>query len=307
MILCCGEALIDMVPTRSDAGESAFVPRAGGAGLNAAIALGRLGVPVSLFAGISRDQFGESLLETLRASEVNVSRVLMASRPTTLAFAHVVDRKATYSFHDEYSAGRMLIEADLPALDSTISTLLFTGISLVCEPCGSTFETLLRRSHHAHVTMLDPNIRPAFIGEREAHLVRMRRMIGMADIVKLSDDDLAWFGEAGELDAIACRWLKAGPSLLVVTRGERGAIAYTSRSKVEAPVPNVSVADTIGAGDTASAALLAWLHEAGMLTKEAIGSLGGNDLRAALAFSMRVAGTSVTRAGANPPWRHELT
>src|SRR5690606_23006448 len=123
---------------------------------------------------------------TLRSSDVDVSRLCLANRPTTLAFAHLVDGKATYAFHDEHSAGRMLIETEIPVVDDAISALLFSGISLACEPCGTAFETLMRRSHDTHVTMLDPNIRPAFIGERDAHLARMQRMIGMADIVKLS-------------------------------------------------------------------------------------------------------------------------
>ncbi len=306
MILCSGEALIAMVAASTADGEPAYVARPGGSPLNVAVSLGRLAIPVGLFAGISTDHFGTILLKTLQSNNVDTTHVRLASRPTTLAFAHLRDGKACYAFHDEYSAGRMLIEADLPKIDGSISALLFSGISLVSEPSGSTHETLMRRSCPSHVTMLDPNIRPAFIGERAAHVMRMRRMIGMADIVKLSEEDLAWFEEPDDLDATACRWLKSGPKVLVVTRGHQGSVAYTARSKVEVPARRIAVVDTIGAGDAASAALLAWLHDARMLTKDALDRLGANDLRAALTFAMRVSAASVTQAGANPPWREEL-
>ena len=90
----------------------------------------------------------------------------------------------------------------------------------------------MRREHGKRVTMLDPNIRPDFIPDKAAHLARMHRMIGMADIVKLSDEDLAWFGETGTADEIAARWLDLGPKLMIITRGSKGAVGYTKRFKV---------------------------------------------------------------------------
>lgn len=306
MILCCGEALIDMLPRVTEGGEAAFAPYVGGAVFNTAIALGRLGAPVSFFSGVSTDLFGCQLREALAASGVDLTRVRFCDRPTTLAFVHLVGGQASYAFYDENTAGRMLTEADLPNLDATIEALHFSCISLIAEPCGSAYEALMRREHAARVTMLDPNIRRGFIRDRDSHLARMRRMIAMADIVKLSDEDLDWFGDAGDPDAIAARWLDAGPKLVVLTRGERGAVGYARQYRVERPARPVIVADTVGAGDTFNAGLLSWLHEAGLLAKASLASLSQAQIAHALDFAMSAAAVTVSRAGANPPWRHEL-
>lgn len=128
----------------------------------------------------------------------------------------------------------------------------------------------------------------------------------MADIVKLSDEDLAWFGETGSHDEIAARWLQAGPKVVVITRGGKGAVGYTVNARIDAPARTVKVADTVGAGDTFNAGILASLDEAGLLDKERLAALGADELRAALDFAMAAAAVTVSRPGANPPWRHEL-
>lgn len=306
MILCCGEALIDMLPRETLAGEQAFAPYVGGAVFNTAIALGRLGTGVGFFSGLSTDLFGRKLSEALERSNVDVSRVRFSPRPTTLAFVHLTDGQAAYTFYDENSAGRMLAEADLPALDASVQALHFSCISLVAEPCGSTYEALMHREEGARVIMLDPNIRPGFIPDRERHLARMRRMIARADIVKLSDEDLDWFGETGTGDEIARRWLARGPSLVVLTRGRRGAVAYTRELRVEMPAPQVTVADTVGAGDTFSAGLLTALSERGSLSRPALESLDETTMGQVLRFASACAAVTVSRPGANPPWRREL-
>lgn len=306
MILCCGEALIDMLPRETTAGEPAFSPYVGGAVFNTAIALGRLGVPVSFFSGLSRDLFGHRLSDALAASNVGLGPVRFSDRPTTLAFVHLTNGQASYTFYDENTAGRMLVPEDLPVLGPEVAALHFSCISLIPEPCGGTYEALMRREHGARVTMLDPNIRAGFIPDREAHLARMRRMIAMADIVKLSDEDLAWFGETGSVEDIAARWLAQGPKLVVMTRGAAGAVGFTARDSVSVPAPPVTVADTVGAGDTFNAGLLAHLHEAGLLSKAALAALDAAQVGAALAYAVRAAAVTVSRAGANPPWRHEM-
>lgn len=307
MILCCGEALIDMLPRKTDAGEPAFVPHSGGAVFNTAIALGRLGVPVSFFTGLSTDFFGDRLRDELEASGVGLAHVRLSDRPTTLAFVKLADGQASYAFFDENSAGRMLTEADLPVLDDGVSALHFSCISLIPEPCGSTYEALMRREHARRVTMLDPNLRPAFVKDRQKHLERMYRMIGMADIVKLSDEDIAWFGEAGSHDEIAARWLGMGPKLVVLTAGARGATGYTRAARVAVPAGSAHVVDTVGAGDTFNAGILAALHDGGLLEKTAIAGLTGAEVENALALAARTAAITVSRAGANPPWRAELS
>ena len=306
MILCCGEALIDMLPRETTLGESAFAPYAGGAVFNTAIALGRLGAPVEFFTGLSTDLFGDMLRQTLAESRVGTRYSPLSDRPTTLAFVKLTNGQAKYVFYDENTAGRMLSAADLPALGEDVSAMLFGAISLIPEPCGSAYEALMAREHATRVTMLDPNIRPNFIPDAAAHRARMMRMVAMADIVKLSDEDLAWFGETGDVGDIARRWLGLGPKLILVTRGGDGATGYCATATVTVPARRVEVVDTVGAGDTFNAGVLAALHERGVLTKSAIARLGEADIRAALDLGVRAAAVTVSRAGANPPWRGEL-
>lgn len=306
MIVCCGEALIDMLPRVSDKGETAFAPYVGGAVFNTAIALGRLDVPVQFFTGISTDFYGDMLADALKASRVSLDAVKFSDRPTTLAFVRLVDSQATYLFYDEETAGRMLTEADLPIIGDDVEAMHFSCISLIPEPCGSTYEALMRREHFSRVMMLDPNIRPGFIKDKEKHASRIRRMMAMADIVKLSDDDLEWFGETGSHDDVAQRWLQLGPKVVVITGGAKGATGFTRTDKVTVQSKRVQVVDTVGAGDTFNAGLLTSFREQKLLTKDGLLSLSAEALEEALSFAASTAAVTVSRAGANPPWRHEL-
>jgi fructokinase len=306
MILCCGEALIDMLPRETSAGEAAFAPYAGGAVFNSAIALGRLGAPVEFITGLSSDLFGDVLRASLAESNVGATYANVSTRPTTLAFVKLTNGQAKYVFYDEGTAGRMLSVSDLPKLGSDVEAMLFGAISLIPEPCGSAYEALMAREHKRRVTMLDPNIRPGFIPDPAAHRARMMRMVAMADIVKLSDEDLTWFGEEGSVEEIARRWLCLGPKLILLTRGGDGATGYTLRHTVHVPTRRVEVVDTVGAGDTFNAGVLAALNEAGLLTKAAVSDLSAGQVEAALSLGVRAAAVTVSRAGANPPWRREL-
>lgn len=306
MILCCGEALIDMLPRRTESGETAFAPYAGGAVFNTAIALGRLGAPVEFFSGLSTDLFGQQIMQVLAESKAGTRYAHFAALPTTLAFVELKDGHASYVFYDEGTAGRMLSARDLPELAEDIDALLFGAISLISEPCGSTFEALMAREHGRRVTMLDPNIRPGFIPDRARHADRIRRMVGMADIVKLSDEDLGWFEEDGTREDIIARWLDKGPKLIVVTCGGDGATAYTKNHSVSVEPAKVEVVDTVGAGDTFNAGILASLNEQDLLTKPALADLSEEAIRTALTLGARAAAITVSRAGANPPWRHEI-
>ena len=306
MILCCGEALIDMLPRRSTADEPAFAPYAGGAVFNTAIALGRLGAPVEFFSGLSTDLFGQQIMRVLAESRAGTRYAHFAARPTTLAFVELKDGHANYVFYDEGTAGRMLSPEDLPDLGDDIEALLFGAISLIPEPCGSTYEALMAREHERRVTMLDPNIRPGFIPDRARHADRIRRMVAMADIVKLSDEDLAWFGETGSQADIARAWLQRGPKLIVITQGEKGAVAYSRDHAVAIEPQRVAVVDTVGAGDTFNAGILASLSEQKLLSKSAVASLSQEAIRQALDLGAKAAAVTVSRAGANPPWRREI-
>ncbi|WP_151717690.1 carbohydrate kinase family protein [Gemmobacter serpentinus] len=307
MILSCGEALIDMLPRQSTAGEACFAPYAGGAVFNTAIALGRLGAPSAFFSGVSTDMLGEILAETLSASKVDIQHLARSARPTTVAFVKLVEGQATYAFYDEGTAGRMLSQDQLPDLPAEVDTLFLGGISLVNDPAASTYEALQAREAAARVTMIDPNIRPGFIAGKEAeYRARVERMIARADIVKLSDEDLHWLLGAGDVVDLARRLLAKGPKLVFITEGADGARAVTATQNRFVAATKVTVADTVGAGDTFNAGVLAALHEAGVLTKAALGTLSDAVLDAALSLGTRAAAVTVSRAGANPPWRHEL-
>lgn len=307
MILSCGEALIDMLPRTSTQGEACFAPYAGGAVFNTAIALGRLGAPSAFFSGVSNDMLGEILADTLTASKVDTRYLARSDRPTTVAFVKLVNGQATYAFYDEATAGRMLSTNQLPILPAEIDTLFLGGISLVNDPAASTYEALQARECATRVTMIDPNIRPGFIAGKEAgYRARIERMIGRADIVKLSDEDLHWLEGQGDLTALARGILARGPKVVFITEGANGARAVTRTQDVFVAARKVTLVDTVGAGDTFNAGVLAALHQAGVLTKTGIASLSDTALDAALSLGTRAAAVTVSRAGANPPWATEL-
>ena len=306
MILCCGEALIDMLPRQSREGEDTFAPYAGGAVFNTAIALGRLGAKSGFFCGISTDLFGEILAKSLAASQVDMSLAVRSDRPTTLAFVTLTDGQASYAFYDENTAGRMLSPDDLPQIPESVGALFFGGISLAVEPCAQAYEALALREADNRTIMIDPNIRPGFIKDEATYRARIARMLGAADIVKLSDEDLHWLEGEGDLAALAGNILDQGPSLVLITEGVKGATAFSKNGAVFAPAKAVDVVDTVGAGDTFNAGFLAALDQAGKLDRAALSSLSDEDLTAALSLGIRSAAVTVSRAGANPPWASEL-
>ncbi|CDZ68872.1 Fructokinase [Neorhizobium galegae bv. orientalis] len=306
MILCCGEALIDMLPRDTTLGEKGFAPYAGGAIFNTAIALGRLGQPTAFFTGISDDLMGDVLRDTLAKSGVDYSLAAVSSRPTTIAFVKLVNGQATYAFYDEGTAGRMITEADLPALGDDCEAMHFGAISLIPEPCGATYEALMAREYRKRVISFDPNIRPGFIKDKPKHMDRVRRMAAMSDIIKFSDEDLDWFGMQGDHDTLAGHWLEQGARLVVLTRGADGATGYTKNFKVSVPSERVTVVDTVGAGDTFDAGILASLRMQDLLTKEKVAGLTEDAVSKALALGAKAAAVTVSRAGANPPFAHEI-
>lgn len=302
MILSIGEALIDMLPRVSPQGEACFAPYAGGAVMNTAIALSRLGSVSSFLTGLSNDLMGDVLRDTLAASNVNLDYAVTSDRPTTLAFVKLTNGHASYFFYDENTAGRMMSPADMPALSAAIKACFSGGIWLAVEPCGSALESLFTREAKTRVTMLDPNVRPSFVRDRGAYTARINRMIGVSDIVKLSDEDSDWL--YGKTDPQAV--LAQGPKVVLMTEGAKGATAYTTRGALQVSAPEIIVADTVGAGDTFNAGFLASLDRAGLLSKANIATLSDDALRAALSLGTRAAAITCSRPGANPPWADEL-
>ena len=301
MILCAGESLIDMVPE-----DGAFRPLAGGSVYNTAIALGRLGEDVAYLWPISRDPFGDVLLRPLSEAGVNTDLCPRTDRLTTLALVTLSGGEARYSFYDEGSAGRMLTPQDIPALPSSIVALFAGGISLVPDPCGAAIESLIARDGDRLPVMLDPNIRPFFIADPASYRTRLSRLIARADIVKLSGDDLEWmYPDMAPADA-ARQVLAEGPRLVLQTGGAEGARAHWAGEMIQVPATRTTVADTIGAGDTFNAGVLASLRRQGVLSKAGLASINGAQIVAALTLGAQAAAITVSRPGANPPWSHEM-
>lgn len=306
MIVACGEALIDFLPRTLPDGATAYLPMAGGSPLNVAVAVGRLGAPAAFFGGLSSDLFGDVVRTALAASKVDFAFANTSDRPTTLAFVGIRDGNARYAFFDEGSAGRMITDNDLPAFPTTVAALHFGSFSLAVEPCGSAYEALVQREQRDRVISIDLNIRPSLIRNRDGYLARVERLVEMADIVKLSEDDLAWLAPEGGFEGLAARWLAKGTALVVLTRGGAGASAVGKAVAVSISAAPVAVADTIGAGDTFTAATLVRLAQRDALTKAAIAALDRDAVTDVLSFAARAAAVTVSRPGADPPWAHEV-
>ncbi|MFD7627209.1 carbohydrate kinase [Streptomyces sp. NPDC059851] len=293
MIVVGGEALIDLVPVAQPPG--ALLPRPGGGPYNTAVALGRLGAEVAFCSRVSSDGFGESLLAGLGAAGVDCSLVQRGPEPTTLAVPSLgPDGSAAYGFYVEGTADRLF---RLPgALPPGARALALGTCSLVLEPGASAYAALLRReAGRGLLTLLDPNVRPALIADPAAYRARFLGWLPSVSVLKLSEDDADWLGGR------VADWLAAGPSAVVLTRGARGMSVWTREgARYAVPSPAVSVADTIGAGDTASAALLHRLAAPG-------GGPGGTvDWPEVLAYAARAAALTCTRTGAEPPYAAEL-
>ncbi|MFD6321936.1 carbohydrate kinase [Streptomyces sp. NPDC058442] len=300
MIVVAGEALIDLVP-RGAGALAALTPALGGGPFNTAVALGRLGSPAAFCSRVSSDAFGEALLDRLRETGVAVSAVQRGDEPTTLAVATVgADGSAVYSFYVEGTADRLFTAPRvLPPGTRAVS---FGTCSLVLEPGASAYEELMRAAHTRGVfTTLDPNIRPGLIPDADAYRARFGRWLPSVSLLKLSEEDARWLGGTPE------EWLSAGPAAVVVTRGGDGLTVFT-RDGGEYSVPGepVEVVDTIGAGDTVNAALLHGLAARDALGEREMSALGADGWGDVLGFAARAAAITCSRAGAEPPYAHEL-
>ena len=131
-------------------------------------------------------------------------------------------------------------------------------------------------------------------------------MIGMSDIIKVSDEDLAWLAPGGEFKRVASNWIENGAAVVTLTQGDKGARAITQSVDLTVPAMQANVVDTVGAGDSFNAGFLASLRSSGALSKPMLRTLGRETLQTALEFASRIAAHTVGNAGANPPWRQEL-
>jgi fructokinase len=302
VIVVCGEALIDLVPTSSD--RQRGTP--GGGPFTAARALARLGIPTQFLGRLSTDAFGEQLRDLLTADGADLAMTSFGPEPTTLAIAAVdPEGHAAYRFVSNGTSAPNLTGEMVPAsFDPGVKALHVGTLGLVLEPIATTIAALVDREHTQRLVMVDPNIRQPILGGAASYRARLDRIIAQSTIVKASDADFDWLFPQLDRRTAARALLARGPRLAVVTLGAEGAFGVTTDTEVQVPAPAVEVVDTIGAGDAFGAALLAWLHDHSALRREL--ALSPDDLRSALEFSCLVASITCTRAGAEPPRRSEL-
>jgi fructokinase len=315
MILCCGEALIDMVPADLD-GRMVFLPCPGGSPYNTAIAIGRLGAPVCFLGRLSGDFFGEMLIERLNRNMVGTDLIIRSDQNSSLALVKLEQgREPQYIFYTEDTADRSFSPGDLPRrLPPELRCILFGSIAMTMEPAASTIEALIQgegaRSDGPVISM-DPNIRPFMIPHREAYVKRFEGWLASAVIVKISQADFDFiYPNLGPEKALQ-KVIASGPRLAVVTLGQEGALALLRRNdgalvRAKAPVIEVPVVDTIGAGDTFHGGLLSWLELRGKMSRKALGELTEEELHAALLFANKAASLVCTRRGAEPPSMAEV-
>lgn len=302
MIVVCGEALIDLVPS----GNGTVRQTPGGGPFNTARALARLGVSTAFLSHLSNDPLGCMLLDRLAADDVDLSLTTCGPEPTTLAVAQLDgDGLATYSFAPDGTSAPNLTADMVPrALGADVSALHVGTLGLVLEPMATTLTELTQREATRRLVMLDPNVRPALVVDTGRYRQRVQFLMAQSTIVKVSDEDLEWLFPGLDREAAADRIISAGARLVVVTLGGQGAFGVMSHVRACVPAPTVDVVDTIGAGDAFGAALLAWLHDHEALRRNLV--LDSHELEAALAFACLAASITCTRAGAEPPCRAEL-
>ncbi|MDR0689839.1 MAG: carbohydrate kinase [Spirochaetaceae bacterium] len=309
MILCCGEALIDMIPAPSGGGDG-FIPRPGGSPYNTAVAIGRLGTPVRFFGRLSTDFFGEMLIRRLSQDAVGTDLIIRSGENSTLAFVRLEPgREPAYVFYTQGSADSSLSPGDLPPrLPPEIRCILFGSISMTMEPVASAIETLIFRESapQGPVISLDPNIRPFMIRDRDAYVKRFECWVAASTIVKISKADFDFIYPGLGPEKSLAKILTMGPRMALTTLGAGGARALLLKEggtvlDVSAPVVDLPVADTIGAGDTFHGAFLSWLERKGKMSREGLLSFTEKELYEALFFANKAASLVCSRHGADPP------
>jgi fructokinase len=302
MIVVGGEALVDLV---EEGGVLRPVP--GGGPFNTAIALGRLDVAVAFLGTLSDDDYGHVLTQLLADAGVDMTLVRHSTAPTPLAIAHRhEDGETTYSF---YLAGTCLADLPLdsiPGFADDVWALHVGTLAMAVDPPAAAYEALLDREAGRRTIFFDPNVRPAVFGDQVSYLRRFERIARLADVVKLSDDDAAWIYPGSSVDEIADRILALGPRLVAITLGTSGAFAASAEGRVRVPGLSVRVADTVGAGDSFGAALLAALIEGSALGPTATRGLDASLLTEAVTFAVTASAITCTRTGAVPPSRAEI-
>ncbi|MCX7028343.1 MAG: carbohydrate kinase [Spirochaetes bacterium] len=310
MIICCGENLIDMVPLEQSPGRpyGGFRLAPGGCPYTSAIAAARLGADVQFLGAMASDFLGDKLFGRLKDNGVGTDFLLRVNRPVLLAFVEKSPSgEARYAFYSEGAADRSLMVADLPSsLPEEARFLLVGSISLVMEPEASAILALVDREHDKRLVSLDPNVRPSLIPDKDKYLKTFEALCASSAILKASDSDLEWLYGTADLWGVVSHILGLGVELVFLTKGERGSLAATKRYKVEVPAVQAEVVDTIGAGDTFHAAVLAALDINGVSSRVELAALGKTELEGLLYFASAAAAMDCAREGAEPPSLAEL-
>ncbi|NVM92791.1 fructokinase [Variovorax sp. SG517] len=299
-IALTGEALIDF--TASEAGNLAFLGHEGGSPLNTAVACARLGQPTGFLTQLSTDLFGERLMGFLQRNGVDTSFILRSNAPSTLAFVERTPQTNRYAFYTQGSADATWAPEPLPQLPAECRFLHFGSISLLQDPAATRIADLVAANRGQRVIVFDPNVRPSLITDMVAYRERVNGWFGMADLVKLSDEDAALLAPGQPVDALAAECLKAGARAVIVTRGGDGATLWrTGRAPLSVAAPRVTVVDTIGAGDTFTAGLSVALLSHGIEQPGQLDGLTDEDWKAVMGFAATAAALNCTREGADPP------
>ncbi|WP_432564570.1 carbohydrate kinase family protein [Kineococcus sp. SYSU DK003] len=298
-----GEALVDVVHRAGSDASDATTEHPGGSPLNVAYGLGRLGHDVGLLTRLGDDDHGKLLRAHLESGAVQLLPGAVDGDPTPVARAEIdAEGKATYDFDLVWRVPEVTLGDDV--------TLVHTGsIGAAVPPGADTALSLLRSVRGRATTSYDPNVRPAFFADREQALARVEQFVEAADVVKASDEDLAWLLPGEDVEAVAYRWQARGPALVVVTRGSAGAVAVSGAGTLHVPAPRIEVVDTVGAGDAFMSGLLHALAEHDLLGGRGLPRLrhlGLGTLESIVATAIRSASITCSRAGANPPTRAEL-
>ncbi|KIQ56989.1 carbohydrate kinase family protein [Pseudomonas fluorescens] len=311
MYLVCGEALFDFfsgTEAQTPASQVNFKALAGGSPFNVAVGLRRLGIEAALFSGLSTDYLGRRLHQVLVDEGVCTHYLREVDAPTTLAMVAVgANGSPHYSFRGEGCADRQLHLEHLPALGPEVRGLHVGSFSLVVQPVGDTLLALVLRESGRRLITLDPNVRLNPQPDIELWRSRMAMLVEYADLIKVSDEDLSLLYPELDPQAVIEGWLQHRCQLVFLTRGGQGATVFSRQyGSWSMPACPVKMADTVGAGDTFQAALIAWLTEQRLDSIEGLHSLSREQIGAMLEFAMRAAALTCGKTGPDLPYRHQL-
>jgi fructokinase len=307
MFVVCGESLMDVYVGERTSTGLGLSARVGGSPFNVAVGLARLQRPTAFLGAVSTDAFGVRLLEALAEERVDVSLVRRTDAPTTLGIVELDPRGVPrYAFHGEHGADRQLRTEDLPALPDAAKVVHFGSYAMVVAPVGEAQLRLAERERSRRLVAYDPNVRLNVEPAVERWQAVVDEMARHAHLLKISAEDLALLYPGTASEAMAARWLAQGVRLVVLTHGAEGSEAWTAASHAAVPARPVALADTVGAGDSFEAALLAWLDEAGLLSDAGLAGLTAGQLEHGLQFATRAAAITCGRRGADLPRRGEL-